>query len=69
MEPKMKLVLYSRVIYIGPNSFYDFIKESDVGYIIEDYEDGNYEVEFSDADGSTRVQTVVPEVFLRSIER
>lgn len=64
----MKLALYSRVIYIGPSTLYEYIKENDIGYIIEDYGDGNYEVEFSDADGSTRAQSVIPEAFLQSAE-
>ncbi|WP_454725796.1 MULTISPECIES: DUF4926 domain-containing protein [Cupriavidus] len=64
----MKLSLYSRVKYVGPNGIYDCIGENDVGYIIEDYGDGNYEVEFCDADGSTRAQSVIPEAFLQSTE-
>lgn len=64
----MMLTLYSRVIYVGPNNLYDCIESNDVGYIIEDYGDGNYEVEFSDADGSTRTQSVIPEIFLQATE-
>lgn len=64
----MMLTLYSRVIYVGPNNLYDCIESNDVGYIIEDYGDGNYEVEFSDADGSTRAQSVIPEIFLQATE-
>ncbi len=30
----------------------------DVGYIIEVYDDGSYEIEFSDARGATRAQIV-----------
>lgn len=33
----------------------------DVGYIIEVYSDGDYEVEFSDKDGTTTAQIVVRE--------
>lgn len=64
----MMLTLYSRVIYVGPNSLYDCIESNDVGYIIEDYGDGNYEVEFSDVDGLTRAQSVIPEAFLQATE-
>lgn len=64
----MMLALYSRVIYVGPNGLYDDIEENDVGYIIENYGDGNYEIEFSDVDGSTRVQSVIPESFLQTTE-
>ncbi|PWU29944.1 hypothetical protein DK254_07305 [Pseudomonas sp. RW407] len=64
----MKLALYSRIRYIGPSGLYDGVKVNDVGYIIEDYDDGNYEVEFSDADGSTRAQSVIPEDFLQLAE-
>ncbi|WP_109583611.1 DUF4926 domain-containing protein [Cupriavidus plantarum] len=31
----------------------------DIGYVIEDYGDGHYEVEFSNADGTTSVQAVI----------
>jgi hypothetical protein len=49
-------MVYSRVIYVGPNGLYDDVEENDVGYIIENYGDGNYEIECSDVDGSTRAQ-------------
>ncbi len=64
----MKLTLYSRVRYVGPSGLYDCIEPNDVGYIIEDYDDGNYEVEFSNADGSTKAQSVISEDFLQLAE-
>lgn len=64
----MKLALYSRVIYDGPDGLYECIARNDVGYVIEDYGDGNYEVEFSDVDGSTKAQSVISEDFLKSSE-
>jgi hypothetical protein len=35
------------------------LRVGDIGYIIEDYADGFYEVEFMNDDGSTRVQAVL----------
>ncbi|SDS86306.1 DUF4926 domain-containing protein [Pseudomonas trivialis] len=64
----MKLALYSRVKYVGPNGHYHCIGDNEIGYIIEDYGDGNYEVEFCEPDGSTRAQSVIPESFLQSAE-
>lgn len=64
----MNLSLYSRIVYIGPNGLYADVNERDVGYIIEDYGDGNFEVEFSGADGSTKAQFAIPEGFLKSAE-
>lgn len=64
----MTLTLYSRVVYIGQDGIYECIENNDVGYVIEDYGDGNYEVEFSDACGSTMAQAVIPEIFLQPAE-
>lgn len=55
----MNLKLFSRVAFIGKQ--HDELSAGDTGYIIEDYGDGNYEVEFSNSDGSTRVQAVINE--------
>ena len=41
---------------------------SDVGYRVEVYDDGGYEVEFSDADGITKAQTVAYEKDLQLAE-
>jgi hypothetical protein len=51
---------YSRVRYIGPVNLQDQINSGDIGYIIEDYGDGNYEVEFSQPDGTTKALVVIP---------
>lgn len=61
----MMLALYYRVTYVGPSGLYDGINENDVGYIIEDYGDGNYEVEFSDIDGSTRALAAISSIHLK----
>jgi hypothetical protein len=50
---------------VGPNGLYNGIDENDVGYIIEDYGDGNYEVEFSDIDGSTRALAAISSIHLK----
>ena len=65
----MSLELYSRVQFTGSTNDFPELKENDVGVIIEDYEDGNYEVEFSDPpNGITRAQVVIPQKFLLPIE-
>jgi hypothetical protein len=51
----------------------DFFQSSgaalyDVGYIIEVYDDGGYEIEFSDADGVTKAQIVAYEKDLQLAE-
>jgi Domain of unknown function (DUF4926) len=58
-ECSMTLKVFSRVEFVGQR--HDELSTGDVGYIIEDYGDGNYEVEFSSPDGSTRVQAVISE--------
>lgn len=55
----MSLSIYSRVCYIGPEDIQEKINPGDVGQIIEDYGDGNYEVEFSNSDGIARVLVVI----------
>ena len=64
----MSIKLYSRVKFVGPKKSYPDLHVGDIGYVIEDYEDGNYEVEFSNLDGSTRAQTVVSEIYLIVVE-
>lgn len=65
----MSIKMYSRVRFIGPIVDFPELKENDIGAIIEDYGDGNYEVEFSDPPlGITRAQVVIPEKFLVPIE-
>ena len=55
----MKISIYNRVRYVGRENPHDGLSVGDIGYVIEDYGDGNYEVEFSNADGTTRVQAVI----------
>jgi len=55
----VRLSIYSRVRYIGPANVQEQINPGDIGYIIEDYGDGNYEVEFSESDGTTRELAVI----------
>ncbi|NYI01187.1 DUF4926 domain-containing protein [Cupriavidus plantarum] len=55
----MNISIYSRVRYVGREDAQDGLSVGDIGYVIEDYGDGNYEVEFSNADGTTRVQAVI----------
>ncbi|ATF87192.1 DUF4926 domain-containing protein [Burkholderia gladioli] len=58
-EPSVRLPIYSRVRYVGPVNVEEQINPGDIGYVIEDYGDGNYEVEFSDPDGTTRALAVI----------
>ncbi|QEM81962.1 DUF4926 domain-containing protein [Halomonas binhaiensis] len=55
----MKLSIYSRVRYVGSMNAKEQINLGDIGYIIEDYGDGNYEVEFSEPCGTTRALAVI----------
>ena len=57
----MSIKIYNRVRFVGPVKDYPDLRIGDIGYVIEDYEDGNYEVAFSNPDGSTRVQAVIPD--------
>jgi len=43
----MSIKFFRRVRFIGPLDDYPELKKNDVGAVIENYEDGNYEVEFS----------------------
>ncbi|AHB76648.1 MULTISPECIES: DUF4926 domain-containing protein [Pandoraea] len=65
----MSLSIYSRVRYVGLVNVIEQINPGDVGYIIEDYSDGNYEVEFSDPDGTTRALVVIAGSDLELAER
>lgn len=60
----MNIKIYSKVRFIGSKEDFPELNTNDIGYIIEDYNDGNYEVEFSDSNGITIAQVVIPERFL-----
>jgi hypothetical protein len=55
----MKISIYNRVRYVGLANDQDRIHPGEIGYVIEDYGDGNFEVEFSYLDGTTRTQAVI----------
>lgn len=55
----MNFSTYHEVIYVGPAGLIEKVNPGDMGYIIEDYGGGNYEVEFSDPDGTTRAMAVI----------
>lgn len=64
----MSIKLFSRVRFIGPLDDYPELKKNNVGAVIEDYGDGNYEVEFSDPPlGITHAQVVISEKFLVAV--
>jgi hypothetical protein len=51
---------YSRVRLITDKYAKDGVPEGTMGYVIEVYDDGNYEIEFSDSEtGNTFAQLVV----------
>lgn len=62
------LMQYSRVKLKTDKFQSEGISLGDIGYIIEDYEDGNYEVEFSNPEGITIAQIVVSLKDLESAE-
>jgi hypothetical protein len=64
----VSITLYSRVQFVGPTKDYPDLRVGDIGYVIEVYEDRNYEVEFSNPGGSTRVQAAIPESYLALAE-
>ncbi|WP_354678909.1 DUF4926 domain-containing protein [Cupriavidus plantarum] len=64
----MNISIYNRVRYVGREDAHDGLSVGDIGYVIEDYGDGNYEVEFSNADGTTRVQAVIQNLDLKLAE-
>lgn len=55
----MKIAIYNRVRYVGATNTQERINSGDIGYVIDDYGDGNYEIEFSAPDGTTRAQLVI----------
>ena len=64
----MSIKFFRRVRFIGPLDDYPDLKKNDVGAVIGDYEDGNYDVEFSYPPlGITRAQVVIPEKFLVAV--
>ncbi|ORC51237.1 hypothetical protein B2G74_00200 [Burkholderia sp. A27] len=65
----VKFIIYSQVRYIGAMNAQETIKRGDIGYIIEVYSDGNYEVEFSGSDGTTRALVVIEEHDLELAEK
>lgn len=65
----MNIKMYGRVRFIGSLDDFPELRKNDIGAVIEDYGDGNYEVEFSDPPlGITRAQVVIPGGFLVPIE-
>jgi hypothetical protein len=59
---------YCRVKLLTDRFASEGVKSGDVGFVIEVYENGDYEVEFSDAGGATTAQIVANETDLASAE-
>jgi hypothetical protein len=64
----MPFEMFSKVRYVGPKTFCDELSFGDIGYVVEDYGQGNYEVEFSLPNGDAKAQLGVPEAFLEDVE-
>ncbi|MGJ7622068.1 DUF4926 domain-containing protein [Variovorax sp. GB4P3] len=60
--------MFSKVRYIGPKDFCSELNFGDIGYVIEDYGQGNYEIEFSLPDGSTKAQLGISESLLEQVK-
>ena len=59
---------YSRVKVITDRFGCEGVKNGDLGFVIEVYEDGDYEAEFSNVNGITTAQIVATEQDLASAE-
>lgn len=59
---------YSRVRLLTDRFISEGLRYGTMGYVIEVYGDGNYEVEFSDAKGISVAQIVVQEAELEVCE-
>ncbi len=59
---------YSRIRLISDNYKDEGVPENSIGYIIETYDDGAYEVEFSEPDGTTIALLVLRESELELAE-
>jgi hypothetical protein len=60
-ESLMNIAMFDRVKYLGREIVEEKIKSGDIGYVIEIYDDGSFEVEFSNLDGTTRGTIVLAE--------
>jgi hypothetical protein len=63
----MTIKIYDRVRYIGTKDFCEDLEYGDEGTVIEDYGGGNYEVDFSNVDGTQNVVMAFPEKFLEIV--
>jgi hypothetical protein len=63
----MAIKIYDRVRYIGTKDFCEDLGYGDKGTVVENYGDGNYEVDFSNADGTQDVVMAFPEEFLEIV--
>jgi hypothetical protein len=63
----MSINIYDRVQYIGTKDYCEELEYGAFGTVVEDYKDGNYEVDFSTIDGTTDVVMALPEKFLRVV--
>jgi Domain of unknown function (DUF4926) len=60
--------LYSRVRLLGDSLLGNGVTDGAVGFVLEDYSDGFYEVEFVDVDGLTVALLVVCRAFGEGVE-
>ena len=57
--------IYQDVVIVGPADLAPGLSQRDVGTVLEVFDGGNYEVEFINDDGSTRVLQAFPAVYLQ----
>ena len=56
------------VRYIGPDNEVTMLKSGETGTILMDYEDGFFEVEFVNPDGTTKALEVLDREFLEIVK-
>jgi hypothetical protein len=64
----MKLKNYSQVRIITDRFEHEGVKKGTIGFVIEIYEDGEYEVEISDSKGITLAQITTQECEIEPYE-
>lgn len=68
MTEKMTMEENVKVKYIGLDNEVTTLKTGDIGTILLDYEDGFFEVEFLNSDGTVRVLEVIDKELLKVIK-
>lgn len=67
MNTSKKINEYDAVEYLGDFDSDLKLPKGEIGYVLDDYGDGNFEVEFSFPDGTTWLQCALPATALRAV--